>query len=160
MKPIFVYSGTFDPPTYGHYNLLQKALEVFPEIIIVCSDHSKLPTKFSLDERVALWESYSLPKGVRVETFEEFLKRGIPGKNIILIRGLRSEADGNHEAIVLLDSAKNANVSKTFTLVAPKETAHISSSLVWEEAAKESASSLESLVSPGTKAAVLNKLNR
>jgi cytidyltransferase-like protein len=75
MKPVFVYSGTFDPPTYGHYNLLQKASEIFPEITVVCSDHSKLPTKFSLAERVALWKTYPLSEGVSVETFEEFLER-------------------------------------------------------------------------------------
>jgi pantetheine-phosphate adenylyltransferase len=160
MKPTFVYSGTFDPPTYGHLALLSEAVKTFPNIIVVCSDHSRLPTKFSLDERVSLWKTYPLPTGVTIETFEDFLKRDIPGKDIVLIRGLRSEADGEHEARVLLSSAQNADVGKALTLVAPEATASISSSLVWEKATKGETSSLEALVSLAIKKAVLKKLRQ
>jgi pantetheine-phosphate adenylyltransferase len=158
MKPTFVYSGTFDPPTYGHLALLNEAVKTFPGIIVVCSDHSRLPTKFSLDERVSLWKTYPLPTGVTIETFEDFLKRDIPGKDIVLIRGLRSEADGEHEARVLLSSAQNAGVTKTFTLVAPEATATISSSQVWILAKNnDDRDLLSTMVSPDILQEVLHK---
>lgn len=157
MQPTFVFSGTFDPPTYGHVALLQEASLILPNIIIVCSDHSAIETKFSQEERVILWQSYALPQGVVVETFDDFMKRHIPGESIVLIRGLRSETDGAHEARVLLDSAKNAHITKTFTLLAPDTTAHISSSKVWDLASQNTPSLLEELVNATVAAAVLEK---
>ncbi len=146
MKPTFVYSGTFDPPTFGHFSLLQEAAQNFDTIVVVPSDHCPYPAKFSQQERVDLWKTYPLPDGVIVETFDDFLQRNIPGEEIILIRGIRSQDDGQHEARVLLESAKNANITKSFTLVAKQEMAHISSSLVWEAIQSGNIHMLEKLV--------------
>ena len=148
MQPIFVYSGTFDPPTYGHLTLLTEAARFFSEIIVVCSDYSIKNPKFSLDERVALWRYYNLPSGVTVETIDTFLARHIPGEQIVLIRGLRGEHDGKHEAHVLLESARNADITKTLTFIASQETAHISSSKAWETAQRRDREALVSFVAP------------
>lgn len=155
MQPVFVYSGTFDPPTFGHYALLMEAARFLPEIFIVCSDYSIKNPKFSLEERVALWKNYNLPSGVIVETINDFIARQIPGEEIVLIRGLRGEHDGEHEAHVLLESARNAGITKTLTFIASPDTAHISSSKVWEIAQKHDKDALSSLVTQEVADAVL-----
>lgn len=131
MKPVFVYSGTFDPPTYGHLTLLEEAAKVFPKIIVVCSDHTRKKSKFTQEERVELWQSYSLPKNIEIETFSQFLERGIPGEQVVLIRGIRGKSDNDHETEVLLESAKNHGVNKAFYILCKQGHCHTSSSRVW-----------------------------
>lgn len=147
MQPTFVYSGTFDPPTYGHFALLSEAVKFFPHIRIVCTDYSQKNPKFSQEERVALWQSYGLPSSVTVQSLSLFTEHQIPGESIVLIRGLRDVSDGEHEAKVLLSSAQNAGITKTFTVIAPEKHRYVSSSLVWELAEKKDWENLAQIVS-------------
>src|SRR3546814_11351150 len=48
------YSGTFDPITFGHFDIIKRASKMYPKLIVaVCSNIAKNP-KFTLDERVEL----------------------------------------------------------------------------------------------------------
>ena len=147
MKPFFVYSGTFDPPTYGHLALLTEAAKIFPHIIVVCSDHSRKKSKLSQAARVKLWQSYTLPAGTEVETFNQFMKRAVPPEKIILIRGIRGASDSKHETEVFLESAADHGITKAFYILCSQDHCQTSSSKVWSLAKDNNIPSLQKLVS-------------
>lgn len=95
-----IYPGTFDPFTFGHIDVLERALNIFDEVSIVVAVNSQKKTLFTIEERVAMiQESLSSYERVRVERFEgglliEYAKqRGA----CAIIRGLRQVADFEYE---------------------------------------------------------------
>ena len=94
-----VYSGTFDPLTRGHEDLVRRASRLFGRVIIAVADSSKKRPLFSLEERVAIARELlvSYPN-VEVLGFNcllmDFMKQ--QGANVIL-RGLRAVSDFEFE---------------------------------------------------------------
>ena len=99
MTKIAIYPGSFDPVTYGHIDIIERASRLTDRLIIgVLKNSSKTPL-FSTDERVKmLSEAISYIPNVTVESFEgltvEFAKS--VGANA-MIRGLRAETDFEYE---------------------------------------------------------------
>ena len=54
MKKIAIYPGTFDPITYGHIDVIQKALKIFDNIVVAISDSKQKNQLFSIDERIEI----------------------------------------------------------------------------------------------------------
>ena len=54
MKKIVIYPGTFDPITYGHIDLINKALKLFDKVIISISDGSNKNYLFKAQERIEI----------------------------------------------------------------------------------------------------------
>ena len=95
-----VYSGTFDPVTYGHISVLKKAANIFDEIVVAVARDNYKNTLFTFDERVELLKKCTkdLPN-VTVEGFEGLLvnyaaKIGAQA----IIRGLRMVSDFDYDA--------------------------------------------------------------
>jgi len=99
MTKIAIYPGSFDPVTYGHIDIIERASKLTDQLIIgVLKNSSKTPL-FSTDERVKmLSEAVSYIPNVTVESFEgltvEFAKSR--GANA-MIRGLRAVTDFEYE---------------------------------------------------------------
>ena len=99
MTKIAIYPGSFDPVTYGHIDIIERASKLTDQLIIgVLKNSSKTPL-FSTDERVKmLSEAISYIPNVSVESFEgltvEFAKSR--GANA-MIRGLRAVTDFEYE---------------------------------------------------------------
>ena len=99
MTKIAIYPGSFDPVTYGHIDIIERASKLTDQLIIgVLKNSSKTPL-FSTDERVKmLSEAVSYIPNVSVESFEgltvEFAKSR--GANA-MIRGLRAVTDFEYE---------------------------------------------------------------
>ncbi len=99
MTKIAIYPGSFDPVTYGHIDIIERASRLTDRLIIgVLKNSSKTPL-FSTDERVKmLSEAISYIPNVTVESFEgltvEFAKS--VGANA-MIRGLRAVTDFEYE---------------------------------------------------------------
>ena len=67
MNKVAIYPGTFDPITYGHIDVIKKALKLFDKIVVGVSDVSNKNYLFSSEERInivnkALFKDLSLNK--------------------------------------------------------------------------------------------------
>ncbi|MFZ5375737.1 MAG: pantetheine-phosphate adenylyltransferase, partial [Campylobacterota bacterium] len=54
MHKIALYPGTFDPITNGHYDIIERALRLFDEVIVAVAESRDKKPMFSLDERVEM----------------------------------------------------------------------------------------------------------
>jgi len=70
-----IYPGTFDPITYGHLDVVARALQLFDEVVVaIAADSTKKPL-FTLEERVAQAEKAlaGMSGNVRVTAFNGLL---------------------------------------------------------------------------------------
>ncbi len=96
---VAVYAGSFDPPTYGHLDLIERASKLFPRIIVAIGVHPQKTPLLSFDERIALLREISTPfTNVQVNSFEGLLVEYVHkiGARVI-IRGLRAAMDFEYE---------------------------------------------------------------
>lgn len=160
MKTIFAYPGSFTPPTFGHLEIVLRAAEIFPEVVIVCSTNEKkgLERWFSEDECKALWNCYTLPSNVFVKTFSEYSLEKIDFGGVVMIRGIRDEKDVEYENRVMRFNYEKVGIDKFFYLLAKKEFANISSSRAREAAKKHDLKILAKCVAPSIATLMLKKV--
>jgi pantetheine-phosphate adenylyltransferase len=94
-----VYPGTFDPLTYGHMDIIERAAALFGKLVVGIYENPSKQPLFSLDQRVQLVrEAVTGLPNVHVEPFQgltvDFIHR-IKGK--VMIRGLRANSDFERE---------------------------------------------------------------
>ena len=99
MKKV-IYPGTFDPITFGHIDLIKKALNIFDNLIIAISDGNNKEYLFSAEEREylvkkSLFNDLKFKKRqIKVVTFNtlttDFCKKM---KSNVILRGLRATSD-------------------------------------------------------------------
>ena len=121
---IGLYPGTFDPPTRGHVDIVERAVKLVDELVIgVAINRDKSPL-FSLDERVAMVEAemarISKASGIpiRVVPFETLLvKFAEEMKANIIIRGLRAVSDFEYEyQMVGMNQVLNDEIETVFLM--------------------------------------------
>ena len=119
MQVIAVYPGTFDPFTNGHIDLVQRALRLFPRLIVaVARNPQKLPL-FSLEDRLAIiGEAIRDVPGVEVDTFEALTVDYVRRKGArVIIRGVRALSDFETEfAMALMNRKLSENVETVFLM--------------------------------------------
>lgn len=158
MNEVYVYSGTFSPPTFGHLSVVTQSARMFSELIIICSENpSKKNNWFSPEELKQLWQTYQLPKNVRVMTLPEFRERKIKTSKIVLVRGIRGDEDFSSEQQVIALNYKQFGVNKYFYIVSSKKYKNISSSKVRRDIENLNFRSLGRSVSPLIISALLEK---
>lgn len=94
-----IYSGSFDPMTYGHLDIIRRAADVFDELIVsVLNNKSKTPL-FSVSERVKiLKEATKDMPNVKVDSFSGLLIDYAKEKDVhVIVRGLRAITDFEYE---------------------------------------------------------------
>ena len=124
-----VYSGTFDPVTYGHISVLKKAANIFDEIVVAVARDNYKNTLFTFDERVELLKKCTkdLPN-VTVEGFEGLLVNQIGAQAII--RGLRMVSDFDYEMqMASFNKALEQNIETVF-FAASNDYSYLSSSMI------------------------------
>ncbi len=96
---IAVYAGSFDPPTFGHLDLVDRASKLFPRVVVAIGVHPTRVPLFSLEERLQLMQSICAPfANVEVASFRGLLVDY--GKSIgarVIVRGLRQGTDFEYE---------------------------------------------------------------
>lgn len=94
-----IYPGSFDPITYGHLDIIQRASSVFDELIVsVLNNNAKNPL-FSIDERVNILKEATkdLPN-VKIESFSGLMIDYARSRDVhVCIRGLRAITDFEYE---------------------------------------------------------------
>lgn len=99
MKNIAVYPGTFDPITYGHIDLVERAARIFDRVIVAIAVNANKKPLFNLNERVKLAKAVLAPyKNVEVMGFESLLTDFVIKQNAnVILRGLRAISDFEYE---------------------------------------------------------------
>ena len=130
-----VYPGSFDPATYGHIDIINRAARIADELIVAVLNNSAKQSFFTIDERIAhLQQLISLPN-VKVESFSGLLVDFVSkvGANMV-IRGLRAVSDFDYEfQMALTNRSLNSNVETLF-MTASTQYQYLSSGLVKEVA--------------------------
>ena len=128
---IAVYSGTFDPVSLGHLDLVLRGRCLFDHLVIGVGENPEKDPLFSVQERVTLvTQLVSEYEDISVKSFRgltvNFLKE--VGATILL-RGVRSLSDMDQEfTMALANQALHSEIETVF-LTAREEYTHISSSL-------------------------------
>lgn len=160
MSNIAVYAGTFDPMTYGHVDLIERAARIFDEVIVAIAANPNKKPLFSLEERVQLvTEVVHSYHRVTVYGFNtlllDFAKQH--GANVIL-RGLRAVADFDYEfQLASMNRFLSPAIESMFLMPAEKYM-YVSSSLVREIASLSG--DITGFVPPRIATALQEKLNQ
>ena len=132
-----IYPGTFDPVTFGHIDLIRRALGIFDDVIVAIAKQSpeKKPL-FSIEERLGfLRKATQGLRGVTVESFDGLVvdyarKKGASA----MIRGIRMLSDFEYEFQMALTNRKLAGDIETIFLMPHESYAYLSSRLIKEVA--------------------------
>jgi len=131
-----IYPGTFDPVTYGHIDLIKRALEIFPELIVAVADNPHKKPLFSVKERVAfLKQATNELRGVTIDHFSGLVVDYAHKQKVrVLIRGLRMISDFEYEFQMALTNRKLASNIETIFLMPQESYSYLSSKLLKETA--------------------------
>ncbi|NLC77274.1 MAG: pantetheine-phosphate adenylyltransferase [Clostridia bacterium] len=129
---VAVYPGTFDPITNGHLDILERAVNLFDQVIIAIAEDNYKQTLFTLEERRYLVEQACkhLPR-MEVRTFDGLLIDFVQSINAnVIVRGLRAVSDFEYEMqMAMMNKKLNHNVETIFLMSASKYS-FLSSSII------------------------------
>ena len=139
MKRNLLYPGTFDPITYGHIDLIKKALKIVDTVIVAISENSNKKYLFEASERLeivrnALFKDLNFSKKrVKIITFNSLTTSLCKKmKSNIILRGLRAVSDFEYEyQLAGMNKKLNSNIETIF-LMSDIENQIISSNFVKE----------------------------
>ncbi len=133
-KSIALCPGSFDPPTLGHLNIIERALKLFDKIIIAVAINTSKKSAFSPEERVEMLKSlFKGRKNVEVDTFTGLLVNYARKKKAkTILRGLRTVQDYEYEFQMALANQKMAPDIETIFMMTESNYSHISSSIIKE----------------------------
>jgi pantetheine-phosphate adenylyltransferase len=129
-----VYPGSFDPPTNGHLDIITRASNLFPNIIVAVTDNINKKHAFTLQERIDLLrESAANLKNVKILSFTGLLVDYLEKINsFVVIRGLRALSDFEYEFQMALMNRKLNKKIETIFLAPDQSHTFLSSSMVKE----------------------------
>jgi pantetheine-phosphate adenylyltransferase len=99
MGKIAIYPGSFDPMTYGHIDIVERALEIFDKVIIAIADNAEKRPLFSTQERLQIIKNiFKDTPHIIVDSFKGLLVDYVAKTNAkVIIRGLRATSDFEYE---------------------------------------------------------------
>lgn len=133
---IAVCSGSFDPVTYGHLDIISRSAKIFDKVIVAVLNNSKKKSLFSVEERLQLLrEATSELPNIEVDSFDGLLIDYVKKRQAqVIIRGLRSVADFEYEMQVAAINRKLDDQVETFFMMTNNQYSFLSSSIVKEAA--------------------------
>lgn len=133
-SPVVVYPGTFDPPTFGHLDIIKRASKIFSKVIVAITDGTGKKPLFSIDERIVLLKNVIEGlENVEVDSFEGLLINYVREKGIkVILRGLRVLSDFEYELQMTFTNNTLAPEIETIFMITSEQYSHINSTLIKE----------------------------
>ncbi len=129
-----VYPGRFDPPTYGHLDIIKRAKTLFDEVIVLVAEEPQKKILFSKEERIEMLKEITKEiNGVSISSFKGLLVDYLKENKIsVVIRGLRAVSDFEYEFQMALTNKKLYPELETIFLMTDETYFYLSSSVVKE----------------------------
>ena len=131
---VAVYPGSFDPITLGHVDILERAAQLFDEVVVAIGRHPTKQGFFDVDTRCQLVEaSIGHIANAQVTSFTGLVVEFCRSRGArVIVRGLRATGDFEPEFQMGLANRDLAPEIETVFLIPPSPHIHVSSSLVRE----------------------------
>src|SRR5450631_818535 len=135
-KVIAIYPGSFDPPTNGHLDLIERGSHIFDELVVAILRNAEMTPLFSVGERRKMLEDLTAGfKNVRVDVFDgltvEYAARVKAGA---VLRGIRALSDYEYELQMAMMNRKLRPDLETVFMMPAEQYSYLSSRLVREVA--------------------------
>ena len=136
MKKVVVYPGSFDPVTYGHLDIIKRALKISDKVIVAVAHNLDKEPLFDVSERVAfLKRCLKDSKRVEIDDFDGLVVDYVKNKNAsVVIRGLRMISDFEYEFQMALTNRKLSSDIETIFMMPSESYSYLSSKLIKEVA--------------------------
>jgi pantetheine-phosphate adenylyltransferase len=133
-KNITIYPGSFDPPTNGHLDLIERGAKMFRQLIVAILRNDGKTALFTVEERMEmLREAVKHLPNVRVESFDGLLVRFAAQKGArVILRGIRAVSDYEFELQMALMNRKLQPGLETVFMLPGEAYSYVSSRLVKE----------------------------
>lgn len=158
MSDLAIYPGTFDPITYGHIDVVQRATRLFSRVIVLVARNPSKAPLFDDEERIAMIrEVLRGNRNVEVDGFDGLLVHYLRRRKArVVIRGLRAVTDFEYEFQMALTNRKLAPTTDTVFLVPHEKYTYLTSSIVREVA--RLGGDVSDFVPPGVRRRLLAKM--
>lgn len=136
MSRTALYTGSFDPITNGHLDIIERSAKLFDTLTVAVVDNVSKSSMFSLDERVRIVkEDVAHIPNVQVTSFSGLLADFVNENDFsAVVRGLRSVTDFDYEITMAQMNDKLFDKAETVFLMTAPGNSFISSSLIKEVA--------------------------
>jgi len=133
-KVTAIYPGSFDPPTNGHLDLIERGSMIFDGLTVALLRNSEKQPLFSLAERKRMLEELTAPfKNVDVATFEGLtVEFAVRVKAKAILRGIRAISDYEYELQMAMMNRKLHPELETVFMMPHQKYSYLSSRLVRE----------------------------
>jgi pantetheine-phosphate adenylyltransferase len=138
MHRLAIYPGTFDPITNGHLDILDRASDLFDEVVIAVAKNSQKSPLFSETERLslirdAIAERLPTRTNIRADAFQGLLVEHAEQQNAVaIIRGIRVMSDFEYEFQLALMNRKLRDKISTVFLLPHERYTYLNSTIVRE----------------------------
>ena len=152
-----IYPGSFDPPTLGHLNIVERGLKIFKKITIAVAINTSKTPLLSCEARVELLKDlFKKYPNVEVDSFEGLLVNYAKTQQTgLILRGVRTVADFEYELQMSFANKKLWSEIETIFIMTESRYSHISSSIIKEIA--KFGGSLADMVPPNVEKKLLKK---
>ena len=135
-KGTAIYPGSFDPPTNGHLDLIQRGSKIFEELVVAILRNSEKTPMFSVGERLEMLRELTADLGnVRIDTFHGLMVEYAKSiEATCVLRGIRAVSDYEYELQMALLNRKLEPTLETVFMMPADKYSYVSSRLVREVA--------------------------
>lgn len=153
---IGIYPGSFDPITFGHIDIIERATKLVDKVIVAVLNNDEKKHLFSIEDRLEMIKDATKSyKNVEVDSFDGLLVDYAKIKDAdMIIRGLRAVTDFEYELQLAQTNRELYNKVDTVFLLTNIQYSYLSSSIV-KQVAKEKGD-ISKFVTPF----VISKLNK
>ncbi len=118
-----IFPGSFDPPTNGHINIIDRIYDMYDEIFVVVADNVSKKYTFTLEERVEMMqEIVGKYPNISVHPWDKLVVKFAEQVGArMMVRGVRALADFNYEfELSMVNKGLNPNVETIFVPTDPQ----------------------------------------